>query len=79
MALGTTLTNLATFYQEQGRYADAEPLWRRILQMAERVYGLQDPHLAMPLQSLSETYIKLGKTQEAAAMSQRAREVSAQP
>jgi len=38
------LLSLASLYQEQGKYAEAEPLFKRALAICERVLGPDHPH-----------------------------------
>jgi len=38
------LLSLASLYQEQGKYADAEPLFKRALAICERALGPDHPH-----------------------------------
>jgi hypothetical protein len=37
------VNNLATLYQRQGRYGEAEPLYRRALEASERTLGREHP------------------------------------
>jgi tetratricopeptide (TPR) repeat protein len=38
-AVAIRLSNLATLYNDQGRYAEAEPLYKRALAISEKVFG----------------------------------------
>jgi tetratricopeptide (TPR) repeat protein len=38
-SVATSLNNLAVLYRNQGRYSEAEPLYRQALTMAERILG----------------------------------------
>ncbi len=44
--LATTLNNLAGLYQAQGRYAEAEPLYKRALAIIEKALGPEHPPVA---------------------------------
>ena len=53
--LATSLNNLALVYHEQGKYAEAEPLYRRGLAIQEKALGPEHPNVATSL----ENYAKL--------------------
>ena len=38
-----SVSNLATLYDDQGRYSEAEPLYKRALEASERVLGKEHP------------------------------------
>jgi NADPH-dependent curcumin reductase CurA len=44
-----SLSNLASLYEEQSRYADAEPLYRRLLAIQEKALGPDHPDFATSL------------------------------
>jgi hypothetical protein len=44
--VGASLNSLALIYEAEGRYADAEPLYRRSLLIAEKAFGLDHPNVA---------------------------------
>jgi len=44
--LATSLNNLALLYSEQDRYAEAEPLARRALEIWEKALGPEHPNVA---------------------------------
>ena len=44
--LRMSLNNLADLYQAQGRYADAEPLYKRSLAIGEKALGPDHPDVA---------------------------------
>ncbi len=54
--LATTLNNLALFYNTQGRYAEAEPLYKRALAIREKALGPEHPHVAASLNNLAALY-----------------------
>ncbi len=51
-----SLNNLADLYQKQGRYADAEPLYKRALAIREKALGPNHPDVASSLNNLAELY-----------------------
>ncbi len=53
--------NLAALYQAQGKYTEAEPLFKRALWIDEKALGLGHPYLASDLNSLAERYRAQGK------------------
>jgi RNA polymerase sigma factor (sigma-70 family) len=61
----TELDNLASLYQAQGRYADAEPLYQRSLVITEKALGSNHPDVATTLNNLAETYRNQGRYADA--------------
>ena len=59
------LNNLAELYREQGKYEEAEPLYRRAIAIGEKVLGPEHPRLAIWLNNLALLYLALGKYGEA--------------
>ena len=57
--------NLAELYQAQGRYAEAEPLYRRSLAIWEKALGPEHPHVATGLNNLTVLYRAQGRYAEA--------------
>jgi tetratricopeptide (TPR) repeat protein len=51
-----SLANLAVLYREQGRYADAEPLFRRALAIWEKALGSEHLRVALALNNLALLY-----------------------
>ena len=49
-----SLNNLAVLYGDQGRYADAEPLYKRSLAIKEKALGPDHPDVAESLNNLAE-------------------------
>ncbi|MCK4403862.1 MAG: tetratricopeptide repeat protein, partial [candidate division Zixibacteria bacterium] len=43
---GTSINNLALLYDSQGKYAEAEPLYKRALEIREKVLGSDHPDVA---------------------------------
>jgi CHAT domain-containing protein len=70
--VGLSLNNLAALYNDQGRYADAEPLLKRALAIFERVLGPNYPVVAFSLNNLAFLYIKQGRYADAEPLVKRA-------
>src|SRR5262249_41239691 len=60
-----SLNNLAELYRAQGRYADAEPLYKRSLAIREKALGADHPYVAVSLNSLAELYRIQGRYADA--------------
>ena len=60
-----SLNDLALLYQDQGRYADAEPLCRRALAIEEKTLGPDHPHVAVSLNNLARLYQFQGRYADA--------------
>ncbi len=67
-----SLNNLAELYRAQGKYAEAEPLYRRALRIDEKTLGPVHLDLAIDLNNLAELYHDQGKYAEAEPFYQRA-------
>jgi tetratricopeptide (TPR) repeat protein len=63
--LATSLNNLAALYQTQGKYAEAEPRYKRSLAIREKLLGAEHPDVAASLNNLAELYRTQGKYAEA--------------
>jgi tetratricopeptide (TPR) repeat protein len=59
------LNNLALLYQDQGRYAEAAPLFRRSLAIVEKALGPEHPKTAGALRNLAELYRVQGRNVDA--------------
>ena len=51
-----SLNNLAFLYSKQGRYADAEPLFKRALAIREKALGPNHPDVGVSLNNLAVLY-----------------------
>ena len=51
-----SLNNLAALYQAQGRYAEAEPLYKRALAIDEKALGPDHPDVATSAQQPGRLY-----------------------
>jgi Tfp pilus assembly protein PilF len=69
--LALDLNNLAEVYRQLGRAADAEPLYKRAIQLDEQA-GADNPDLASDLNNLALLYRGQGRNKEAEALYSRA-------
>jgi len=60
-----SLNTLGRLYRYQGRYAEAEPLYKRSLAIGEEVLGSDHPGIAAPLNNLAALYETQGRYAEA--------------
>lgn len=65
MNLVRSLENLAEHYRAEGRYAEAEPLYKHSLAILETVKGSEDPDVAGSLNNLAGFYAAQGRFTEA--------------
>ena len=63
--VATSLNNLALLYYAQGRYAQAEPLYKRSLAILEKALEPDHPDVATGLHNLAELYRTQGQYAEA--------------
>ncbi len=59
-----SLNNLAALYHDQGKYAEAEPLYKRSLAIWEKALGPEHPDVATSLNNLAGLYQAQGKYAE---------------
>ncbi len=71
----TSLNNLATLYDEQGKYEQAEPLHLRALEIYEKILGAEHPDTATSLNDLAGLYESQGKYEQSEALYLRALEI----
>jgi tetratricopeptide (TPR) repeat protein len=64
--------NLALLYRVQGRYADAEPLYKRALAIGEKALGPDHPAVAIRLNNLALLYRVQGRYADAEPLYKRA-------
>ena len=77
-AVATALGHLAELYEEQHRYADAEPLRGRALEIIERYVGSTfPPALLSSLEAHAAVLRKLGRSSEAEKAEAHARMIGA--
>ena len=72
----TSVNNLAVLYQAQGRYGEAEPLYKRALEASERVLGKEHPDTLASVNNLALLYQAQGRYGEAEPLYRRALEAS---
>ena len=58
--LASALATLASFCVEQGKDIEAEPLFRRFLELGDRVFGPDHPKVAQALTNLEGLYKRIG-------------------
>jgi CHAT domain-containing protein/tetratricopeptide (TPR) repeat protein len=66
------LNNLGFLYLKQGRYADAEPLYKRSLAIWEKALGPSHPNVATALNHLGNLYTTQGRYADAEPLLKRA-------
>jgi len=74
--LATTLHNLGELYQVQGKYAEAEPLYKRSLAIREKVLGPEHPYVATSLNNLASLYDTQGRYAETEPLYKRSLAIS---
>ncbi|MCW5212814.1 tetratricopeptide repeat protein [Desulfobulbus sp. TB] len=73
--LGTALHNVAGLYYKQGRYDEAEPLYKRTLKIREKQLGKEHPDVAESLNNLALLYYEKGRHDEVELLLKRALEI----
>jgi tetratricopeptide (TPR) repeat protein len=68
-------TNLAEFYRKQSRFPDAEPLYRRALDLRQQAYGQQSADLIPHIRKLAGYYRSEHRTTEAEDLERKAGEL----
>ncbi len=63
--MAASFNNLALLYNDQGLYAEAEPLYQRSLAIWEKALGPEHPQVATSLNNLALLYDAQGKYAEA--------------
>lgn len=74
-ALRVLENSLATLTSAQGRYAEAEPLLERALEIREEIHEPGDPAIASTLSHLGALYLAQGRYAEAEPLLERALEI----
>ena len=75
--VATGLNNLALLYDDQGKYAEAEPLYKRALAIWEKALGPEHPKVATSLENYAALLRKTGRGNEATKMEARAKVIRA--
>jgi tetratricopeptide (TPR) repeat protein len=73
--LAATLNALAVLYHAQSKYAQAEPLYQRVLALMERTLGPDHPNLAATLDNYADLLHKMQREAEAEAAEARAKAI----
>ena len=71
LAVADALHDLAEFYRKQGRLPEAEPLYRRVLSIAEKEGGPEHPAVGLVAGNLAELYRAQGRDDEAEPLARR--------
>jgi tetratricopeptide (TPR) repeat protein len=72
-----SLNNLALLYGAQGRYAEAESLYKRSLAIREKALGPNHPDVGQSLENLAALYEATDRVKEAEVLEKRAAEIRA--
>ncbi len=72
-SVAASLNNMASLYNAQGKYAEAEPLYKRALPIDEKALGPDHPHVATALENYAALLHKTGRSAEATKMEARAK------
>ena len=75
--LATSLNNLAGLYHQQGKYNEAEPLYKRSLAIVEKALGPEHPQVATSLENYADLLRKTDRNEEAEKLEERARAIRA--
>jgi tetratricopeptide (TPR) repeat protein len=75
--VATCLANFGSLYSVQGRYREAEPLFKRSLAIREKALGPDHPNVATSLENLAALYRKTNHGNEAQALEKRAAAIRA--
>jgi tetratricopeptide (TPR) repeat protein len=70
------LNNLASLYQDEGRYSEAEPLFKRAVAIGDKVLGPEHPDVAVRLSNLAMLYKDQQRYAEAEPLAKRALAIS---
>ena len=68
-----SLNSLAGFYNDQGRFAEAELFYRRALDILEKALGPRHPEVAASLEGYAQVLRKLKRKAEASKLEDRAK------
>ena len=70
--VATALNSLASLYRAQGRFTDAEPLFKRSLAIFQNAYGQDHPDVGVSLNNLALLYVAQGRYADAEPLYRRA-------
>ncbi len=71
------LSNLASLYNAQGRYGEAEPLHKRALAIMEKALGPEHPNVATSLENYAKLLRKTERDAEAEELEARGKAIRA--
>ncbi len=69
------MRNLGALYHAQGKYAAAEPLYKRARAIVEKALGPNHPHVATTLENMARLYKETGRVDEAKRLEERAKAI----
>ena len=72
-----SLNNLAVLYRAQGRYAEAEPLYKRALAISKKALGSEHPNVAAIMENYAVLLRKTERGTEATKMEARTKAIRA--
>ncbi len=72
LSLAESLNKEARYYYDQGKYAEAEQLYKRMLAIYEKVLGPEHSYVAVILNNLGRSYERQGKYAKAEPLYRRA-------
>ncbi len=75
--MATSLNDLALLYDNQSKYAEAEPLYKRALAIDEKALGPDHPSVAISLENYAALLRKTGRGDLATMMELRANAIRA--
>ena len=75
--VAANLNNLAALYATQGQYTQAEPLYKRSLEISEKALGANHPTVASSLENLAALYKKTDRAALAEPLEKRAATIRA--
>ncbi len=75
-SVAKSLNDLASLYKLRGRYAQAEPLYKRALTILERALGADDPEVATSMNNLAVLYEIQGHYAQAESLFKRSLAIS---
>jgi tetratricopeptide (TPR) repeat protein len=70
--------NLAKVYREEGKYADAEPLYKQALDLRVKTFGDRDMRVAATLRNYAILMDKMGNATKAADLNSQAEKIEEQ-
>ena len=71
-SVASSLTDLASLYQAQGRHTEAEPLFARALAIREKALVADHPDVVGSLENLAAVYRAMKRDEEAEILERRA-------